>query len=171
MSKRYSTLAAILLFSSGILFSSTGVSAVEVDFSRDIRPILSDKCFRCHGPDAGNREADLRLDLRDVAVELGAIAPGDPGGSELIDRLLSDDPDTMMPPPATDKKILSGELKLLSEWIEQGAQYSEHWAFTAQLDRYLPLFAIRRESAIRSIVLYSPGWKRRTFSPVSPRTR
>ncbi|MEO2018236.1 MAG: PSD1 and planctomycete cytochrome C domain-containing protein [Fuerstiella sp.] len=105
------------------------VSAAEIDFSRDIRPILSDKCFLCHGPDAENREADLRLDVRDVAVATSAIKPGEPLASELLKRVLSDDTDAVMPPPSTEKKISAAEAALLSKWISEGAKYSEHWAF------------------------------------------
>ena len=106
-------------------------AANEIDFSRDIRPILSDKCFVCHGPDAENREADLRLDVRSVAVETGAIAPGDLDGSELLARIASDDPDEVMPPPSTRKTISQAEAVLLQKWIAEGADYQEHWAFSA----------------------------------------
>ncbi len=107
----------------------TTLSASEIDFSRDIRPILSDNCFRCHGPDAENREADLRLDVRDVAVDAGAIMPGDPTASEMLKRILSDDDESVMPPPSTEKKISADELTLLQTWVTEGAEYSEHWAF------------------------------------------
>src|SRR5262245_47845337 len=79
----------------------------RVQFNRDVRPILSDKCFQCHGPDARKRQAELRLDLRDAAVEKGAIAPGKPGQSELIRRILSHDPDERMPPAAVKLGRLS----------------------------------------------------------------
>ena len=107
----------------------TTLSASEIDFNRDIRPILSDNCFRCHGPDAENREADLRLDVRDVAVDAGAIMPGDPTASEMLKRILSDDDESVMPPPSTEKKISADELTLLQTWVTEGAEYSEHWAF------------------------------------------
>ncbi|MEO2016831.1 MAG: DUF1549 domain-containing protein [Fuerstiella sp.] len=105
------------------------MSAAEIAFSRDIRPILSDKCFLCHGPDAENREADLRLDVRDVAVGTGAIKPGAPLDSELLKRILAGDPDTAMPPPSTEKTISADEAALLRTWISEGAEYSKHWAF------------------------------------------
>ncbi|MEO1982555.1 MAG: PSD1 and planctomycete cytochrome C domain-containing protein, partial [Fuerstiella sp.] len=120
----------ILLLSAIIppfLFQS--VCAAEIDFSRVIRPILSDKCFLCHGPGAENREADLRLDLRDVAVGTGAIEPGKPAASEILKRILSDDPDFVMPPPSTDKTISADEVTLLRRWISEGAEYSQHWAY------------------------------------------
>ena len=70
-----------------------------INFNRDIRPILSDRCFACHGPDKNARKADLRLDQRQVAVDVGAIAPGDVSKSKLVERIFSTDPDVMMPPP------------------------------------------------------------------------
>ena len=92
-------------------------SVAAVDFSRDIRPILSDNCFHCHGPDAEHREADLRLDVREGAlVDLGgyaAIVPGDSGKSELLSRLLSEDPDELMPPPDSDKELTKEQIEAL----------------------------------------------------------
>ena len=97
-----------------------------VDFARDIRPILSDKCFHCHGPDAKTREADLRLDTREGALE--AIVPGKPQESELIARIHAD-PDDIMPPPKTRKTLSAAEKQLLASWIAEGAEYKRHWAF------------------------------------------
>lgn len=100
-----------------------------VDFVRDIKPILSDKCFQCHGPDENQLQADLRLDLRDSAVGY-AIEPGDPDNSSLIDRLLSSDPDERMPPAHSKKDPLSEqEIELFRNWIEQGANYAPHWSY------------------------------------------
>ena len=104
-------------------------SASDIDFSRDIRPILSDNCFRCHGPDAENREADLRLDVRNDAIDASAIVPGEPDASEILKRIVSKDKDTVMPPPSTEKTISADELMLLQTWVAEGAEYSEHWAF------------------------------------------
>ena len=104
--------------------------AAEIDFGRDIRPLLSDRCYKCHGPDATTREADLRLDLRDDLVERGILNPDDPESSELIARVASDDPDLVMPPPhAKMPHISPAERELLLAWIAQGAEYQEHWAF------------------------------------------
>lgn len=103
---------------------------VAADFSREIRPILSDKCFTCHGPDAGSREADLRLDLRESAVNAGAITAGDLDASTLIERITSTDPDLVMPPPSTDKHVTAEEVALFKEWIADGAEYQGHYAFT-----------------------------------------
>jgi hypothetical protein len=109
------------------------------DFNRDIRPLLSDRCFRCHGPDEGSREAGLRLDLREGAVaELDngsrAIVPGHPLDSELVARIASSDPDLVMPPPHVKKLLSDEEKQLLADWIAAGAEYRPHWAF-ARVER------------------------------------
>ena len=113
--------------------------AVEpVDFDRDVRPILSDKCFLCHGPAEETRQADLRLDRRHGAIEFGALTPGAPEQSELLARILSTDADYVMPPPATGKSVDATEQQTLRRWIEQGATYTEHWAFAAPVRPPLP---------------------------------
>ena len=100
-----------------------------LEYNRDIRPILPDNCFACHGPDSASRKADLRLDQREAAVEMSAIAPGKPDASELIRRILSDDPDELMPPPTsqedTDRRR---RRRLLVRWIAAGAEYQPHWS-------------------------------------------
>ena len=103
-----------------------------VDFSREILPLLSDRCFHCHGPDAENREADLRLDQRDAAVAQGAIVPFEPESSELLARVVSSDPDLRMPPEHAHRKPLTdAEVALLKRWIAGGAPWGNHWAFEA----------------------------------------
>lgn len=111
-----------------------GTTREKIRFARDIRPLLSDRCFQCHGPDRETRKAELRLDLREEAVrDLGgfaAIVPGDASASELMARIISDDPDEMMPPSSSHKPCLSPEeASLLRAWIEAGAEYEPHWAF------------------------------------------
>lgn len=103
----------------------------DVDFNRDILPILSDRCFHCHGPDEGHREAGLRLDLPDGDEgALLVILPGDLEGSELWNRITTDDEDIRMPPAEANKKpISSEEQELFKRWIEDGAEYEEHWSF------------------------------------------
>ncbi len=104
----------------------------EVSFNRDIRPLLSDRCFHCHGPDAGDRQAGLRLDQADgpEGSHEFAIEPGSPEDSELWNRITSDDPDLVMPPPDGHKQALSEkEKQLFRRWIEQGAEYESFWAF------------------------------------------
>ena len=110
-------------------------AAAKIDFNRDIRPILSDKCFHCHGPDEKTREADLRLDTFEGATEGGEIdipiEPGKPDESEVIARILKKDPDDVMPPPETHKKVSETELALLRQWISEGAEYDEPWTYKA----------------------------------------
>ncbi|MGV3664161.1 MAG: PSD1 and planctomycete cytochrome C domain-containing protein [Prosthecobacter sp.] len=101
----------------------------KVRFNEHVRPILS-TCFYCHGPDEEHRAAKLRLDVRDSAVKKGAIVPGKPDESELLARVLSQDPDDVMPPPKVKKPLLTAdEVAILRRWIEQGAEYEGHWAF------------------------------------------
>ena len=110
-------------------------AADEIDFNRDIRPILSSACFSCHGPDDDSREADLRLDTHDGALaDLGdyaAIVPGNAEESEAMRRILSEDPDERMPPAEGHEPLPEEEIDLLRRWIDQGASWSEHWAFSA----------------------------------------
>jgi hypothetical protein len=99
----------------------------DVHFARDIRPILSDRCFHCHGPDKATREAKLRLDIREGALK--AIVPGKPDESELIARIHEADPDERMPPEESNKSLNAKEKALLRQWILEGAEYQGHWAF------------------------------------------
>jgi mono/diheme cytochrome c family protein len=105
----------------------------QPQYNRDIRPILSDNCFACHGPDAKHREADLRLDVRDDAVRdrggYTAITPGRPDESELWFRILSNDPAEVMPPPKFHKTLTAAQKELIRRWIAQGAEYQPHWAY------------------------------------------
>ena len=116
------------IFNYQVLFS-----AKEVDFTKQVRPILSEYCFHCHGPDKGTREAKLRLDLSAGALkDLGgysAVVPGKPEESELVFRLHSDDKDELMPPPETGKVLTNEQKQILEDWIKQGAIYEEHWSF------------------------------------------
>lgn len=102
---------------------------VKVEFNRDVRPILSDNCFFCHGPDQSHRKAKLRLDVREAALEKKAFEPGNPAASELVKRLISKDADEVMPPPDSNKKITAEQKEVLRRWIEQGAEYQQHWAY------------------------------------------
>ena len=100
----------------------------QIDFSRDIRPILSDNCFQCHGPDEASREAGLRLDVASEANE-SAFVPGSLDDSEAWQRIISDDPDSLMPPPDSHKQLDDDQKNLIKGWIEAGARYQKHWAF------------------------------------------
>ena len=112
----------------GLLVSVAGASAAEkelperIEYNRDVRPILSDKCFLCHGPDAGSRKAKLRLDRREDALAKGAFVPGKPAESELLLRVAAKDPDEVMPPPETQKSVDVRERAILERWIAQGAK-------------------------------------------------
>jgi len=124
-------LACLALLGSRIL---PGVAAPAIDFNRDIRPILSDHCWACHGPDERKRKAGLRLDQQESALsELKsgshAIVPGKPESSSLVNRLTSHDPDELMPPPKEGKPLSKEQIALLIRWIKEGAGWKEHWAF------------------------------------------
>ena len=105
--------------------------SAPLDFNREVRPILSDKCFSCHGPDEHGRKADLRLDLEREAKnpELFAIVEGKPEESEMIFRIHSQEKDEVMPPPETGKPLSAREKKILERWIREGAVWAEHWAY------------------------------------------
>jgi hypothetical protein len=117
-----------------VVISAAAASAAGPDFAREVRPVLSNRCFKCHGPDEDNQEAGLRLDLREAAItELDsgtrAIVPGHPDDSEAIARITSTDPDLVMPPPHTKVSLTDHEKRILTEWIAAGAEYAPHWAF------------------------------------------
>ena len=103
--------------------------ADKLQYNRDVRPILSDNCFRCHGPDKAIRKAKLRLDQREVALEREAFVPGKPDESELVKRIFSQDPEESMPPPDSHKHLNSAQKELLKRWIAEGAEYQPHWAY------------------------------------------
>ena len=110
-------------------------SAHAVDFNREVRPVLAQQCFACHGMDDHARKGKLRLDLRDSAVGAGksgeiAIVPSKPEASEIIKRLLSTDEDEQMPPPHTKKFVSEKDKAILKQWIAEGAKYEAHWAYT-----------------------------------------
>ena len=124
--------AALVLFAwpSGLF---AGKDLGGVDFARDIQPLLSDNCFACHGPDAKQRKADLRLDTRDGALAdldgVSAVVPGKPSESELVARITTDDEDDLMPPPDSGKQLDAAQKALLQRWIADGAEYDLHWAY------------------------------------------
>ncbi len=109
--------------------SSSGLRAGEVEYNRDIRPILLETCFRCHGPDSASRKAELRLDRREDAIKAGALVPGKLDESELIARILSDDPEEVMPPPSIKKPLNAAQKELLKKWVASGGEYQSHWSF------------------------------------------
>jgi hypothetical protein len=135
--------------------------ASAVDFSREIRPILSENCFFCHGPDEKKREADLRLDDEAAAKKdndgVIAVVPGDPGKSALIQRLLSTDPDEVMPPPKQHKTISVAQVALLKEWIKQGAPWGKHWSYEKVVKPAVPELNPSVQSLVFSDQLQKPN--------------
>ncbi len=140
---------------------SASIAEEPIDFSRDIRPILSDRCFSCHGPDDKARQAELRLDRRDDALAdrdgTSAVVPGSPQKSELVRRILSRDPDERMPPPDSNRVLAEDERQLLIRWIRQGAEYTRHWAFVPPVRPAIPN-AGRVELGVNPIDLFV--WQR-----------
>ena len=112
---------------------SASPKITRVDFNSQIRPLLSDRCFRCHGPDAAKRKAKLRLDMREGALkDIGdgwaIVKPGDPDRSELIRRIYTDYEDDVMPPPESHLTLSEAEKALLKRWVVEGADYRPHWS-------------------------------------------
>ncbi|TWT77046.1 Planctomycete cytochrome C [Posidoniimonas polymericola] len=133
-------IAAVLLWGAFAEAASLG----QLQYSRDVRPILADKCFACHGPDEANRAADLRLDVRDAAIEqlrqgVHAITPGDAAASELVARINTSDAALRMPPVDSGKSLTPEEQATLARWIDAGAPYQDHWAFVAPVRPTLPV--------------------------------
>ncbi len=119
------------------------VEAAGPDFNREVRPVLSNRCFKCHGPDEANQEAGLRLDRPEVATAeldsgLTAIVPGDISASELVARITSGDPDLVMPPPHANMVVTPAEKQILIDWIAAGAEYQPHWAFVKPVQHEPP---------------------------------
>lgn len=133
--------AGRILFLSLTLTGSFALAApgeTQLEFNRDIRPILSENCYLCHGPDKNTRKGKLRLDQRVEAVAKKAIVPGKPEDSELIKRLLTTNADDVMPPPETHKVITPSQRETLRRWIAQGAEYQLHWAYLTPQRPRLP---------------------------------
>lgn len=127
----------LLKGAAALVFAALSTVAAEsrIDFNRDIRPILSQNCFLCHGPDEAERKGKLRLDSREDALKAGssgnpAIVPGQPEKSELLARVTHSDPDELMPPVKSGKKLSAEQVELLRAWIGEGAKYAMHWAYT-----------------------------------------
>jgi len=125
--------------------TAEGVGAESVSFSRDILPILSDNCFACHGPDEGARKAKLRLDTHEGVLGSGksgeiAVVPGQVTASELIHRVVTADPDDVMPPPKSNRKLTPAQIELLQRWVAEGARWGRHWAFETPRRPNPPVF-------------------------------
>ena len=115
------------------------LQAQKVDFQREIRPVLSDNCFQCHGPDQGTRMAGLRLDLKDGLLGSGVIIAGKPAESKLFQRIAETNEARRMPPTYSHKSLTSAQISRVKLWIEQGAPFVEHWAYTAPVKAPLPV--------------------------------
>ena len=126
------TLIATLLFWCG----ESLAQSQTIQFNRDIRPILSDKCFHCHGPDSASREGDLRLDQKEAA--LAVVEPGDAAASELIARISHADSQQRMPPVESGRELSDNEVELLTRWIREGAVWEQHWSFVPPVRPPLP---------------------------------
>lgn len=141
-SKPFCHLARVILFAS--TFAAFQATATEISFNANIRTILADRCYNCHGPDAASRKADLRLDSEyhakatHGADKITPIAPGNPDRSEILQRILSDDPDDVMPPPKSKMKVTTEEAALLRQWIIEGAKWEKHWAFIPPTKMHAP---------------------------------
>ena len=127
----------------GFVSGATSALGQAVDFESQIKPLLSDRCFACHGPDENARKADLQLHTREGAFArledgLVVITPGKPHASELYRRITATDSDDLMPPPDSKRMLSAGERELIRQWIEQGAEWREHWAFVPVADVELP---------------------------------
>jgi hypothetical protein len=120
----------------------------KIEYNRDVRPILAENCFACHGPDSAARKADLRLDQRDAAIKSEAIAPGDPDKSTFLERIFTDDRGQVMPPPKTKKKLTAAQKEVLKRWIASGAEYEAHWSLIAPKRAALP--AVKNSGWVRN---------------------
>jgi hypothetical protein len=128
--------ACLILFTSSLWAKPN--AAAHVDFNRDIRPILSENCFYCHGADSAKRKAKLRLDVAEGPLQNGVLVPGNPEASELVKRILSTDAEEQMPPPDSNRHLSKEQKQLLQAWIKDGAKYDTHWAFKTPLRPALP---------------------------------
>lgn len=136
-------------FLTGLALLAPALTQAEspIDFQRDIRPILSDRCIACHGPDEEHRKAKLRLDIESEA-KMEAIVAGNAEASEVFLRIISDDPDDVMPPPKMGKGLNAEETELIRRWINEGANYEAHWAFQAPVRPELP--EVRQSDWVRN---------------------
>ncbi|MCI0681665.1 MAG: PSD1 and planctomycete cytochrome C domain-containing protein [Gemmataceae bacterium] len=136
---------SLLLFVVGFIAAPSALAAdKKIEFNRDVRPVLADKCFACHGLDTKKVKGDLRLDVPELAKQKNdegnaAIVPGKPDTSEAIRRITSKDPSKIMPPPSSKKTLTEAEKQLLKDWIAQGAEYQAHWAYVAPVKPPLPV--------------------------------
>ena len=147
--------ATLVLLGSVVLLPLAGGAAQKpqaqaaVQYNRDIRPILTENCFVCHGPDGNKRLAGLRLDVREQALTRGAIVPGKPEKSKLVARIFAANPNQVMPPVSSHKQLTQAQKNLLRRWIAQGAKYEAHWAFVP-LPKRIPVPPVKNTAWSRS---------------------
>ncbi|MFZ9412659.1 MAG: PSD1 and planctomycete cytochrome C domain-containing protein [Opitutales bacterium] len=155
------------LFACLALLGLTLPSAAKVDYNEDVRPILSENCFYCHGPDGNKRKAKLRLDVRADALAKKAFVPGDADASELIKRLSSTDSDEVMPPPDSHRTITPAQKEILRRWVAEGAEYKEHWAYVTPVRPALP--ANGEKNPVDAFVVEKLAKVGLTLSPEAPK--
>lgn len=158
-----------------LAFAGTACAADRVDFDREIRPILSENCFHCHGPDAAAREADLRLDTREGVFERGelgeVVKPRDAAASELYRRISSSDDAERMPPADSGRVLSARDKELIKRWIDEGAEWSGHWAFERPVEPQLPV--VKDEGWIRNPIdrFVLAGLERESLRPAAEADR
>jgi hypothetical protein len=149
------------------LLAALPAFGAKVDYNEDVRPILSENCFYCHGPDGNKRKAKLRLDVRADALAHKAFVPGNPEASDLIQRLSSTDSDEVMPPPDSHRTITPAQKEILRRWIAEGAEYKEHWAYVTPVRPALP--ANGEKNPVDSFVVEKLTKAGLTLSPEAPK--
>ena len=149
------------------LLATLPAFGAKLDYNEDVRPILAENCFYCHGPDGNKRKAKLRLDVRAVALEKKAFAPGDAEASDLVKRLFSKDSDEVMPPPDSHRTVTAAQKEILKRWIAEGAEYKPHWAFVAPVRPALP--ANGEQNPVDAFVVEKLTKAGLTLSPEAPK--
>jgi hypothetical protein len=174
MPPRFSRLAVSAAAAAAVTLAAHAETAspAAVDYNFHVRPILAEHCFKCHGADEKQRKGKLRLDERDAAVAKKAIVPGKPDESELVMRILTADPEDVMPPPKENHALTSDQKEILKVWIAQGAEYKKHWAFIPVVkppvpELESPRFKVR--NPIDAFVLAKLNERR--ISPAAPATK
>ncbi len=162
--------ALATVVANGIVTAGVASAAGPISFNRDIRPLLSNRCFACHGPDEAAREAGLRLDVSEEAIEFGVIEPGDADASELVLRIESDDPYHVMPPSEHGEPLKEEERALIRQWIEEGAEFQTHWSFVPPLRTSPPAVDESWGGEIRNPIdqFVLRGIRQAGFSPSPP---
>src|SRR5262249_11194551 len=153
--------------------SQAAAADPKIDYSRDLRPILASHCWSCHGPDDRPREAELRLESRDATLarrqqRKPAVVPGDPAGSALISRIEAEKAARRMPPPEVKKPLSDQQKQLLRRWIEQGADFSQHWAFVPPRRPSVPVLRDAKDDIRNPIDAFVSAKRRAAGLAASP---